>query len=45
MQNRKCRNCGCVYSPVLLEGGRNPQGYKICPKCKSDNTESIESHL
>ncbi len=36
---RICKDCGCVYSPQLLENGRMPKGYKVCPKCSSKNTE------
>ena len=33
---RICKDCGCVYSP-----NANARIYKICPKCKSKDTEEI----
>ena len=40
INQRECLDCGCLYSPVVREGGgRQPRGYKKCPECKSENTE------
>jgi len=33
---RICRDCGCEYSP-----NANARVYKICPKCKSNNTQEF----
>ncbi len=35
---RKCKECGCLYTPLLGEKGKLPKGYKQCPKCNSRNT-------
>lgn len=39
---RTCADCHTSYSPMLGPGGRMPRGYKICPICKSVNTEFLD---
>jgi len=35
---RVCLECGAVYTPNVLPGGRLPRDYKHCPQCGSTNT-------
>jgi len=35
---RVCLDCGAVYTPNVLPGGRMPRDYKQCPQCGSTNT-------
>ena len=36
---RYCLDCSVYYSPDLVENGKLPKGYKICPKCQSKKTK------